>query len=200
MKEIWKPIQGFEKYEVSNTGKVRSIDRIVFNKGSNRQYKVRGKELIPQPNAKTGRVYVNLYDEDNKRTNRMIPRIVAETFIPNPDNLEEVNHIDRDVKNNAVSNLEWVSPKENMKHLEDNYSFDFGRVAVTGTNIKTGEVVSFNTLKEASEYLTVARGKKSYPSAISNAVNGIIKSAYGCYWEQSNLETIESIAYCREDN
>lgn len=200
MKEIWKPIENFDKYEVSNTGKIRSLDRETYNKGSGKMCRIKGKELIPQPNSKTGRLYVNLYDKNNKPKNRMVSRIVAETFLENIENLPEVNHIDRDVTNNSVENLEWVTPKQNMEHLSENYGFNFGRVSVIGINVKTLERIAFDTLKSASEYLTKIRGKKTHESGISNVINGNRKTAYGYYWEKSNLETIESITYCREDN
>lgn len=59
---------------------------------------------------------VQIYIKDGKRKSHLVHRLVAKYFIPNPDNKEQVNHIDGDKLNNHYSNLEWVTPKENMSH------------------------------------------------------------------------------------
>lgn len=112
--------------------------------------------------------------------------MVALTFIPNPDpeKLTEVNHIDRDVKNNLVSNLEWVSPKENMRHLEDNFNFTFGRIPVIGINKTTKEKVEFSSIKEAVIFLKAVECPNANAGAISSVINGKRKSAYNYLWSK----------------
>lgn len=112
--------------------------------------------------------------------------MVALTFIPNsdPEKLTEVNHIDRDVKNNLVSNLEWVSPKENMRHLEDNFNFTFGRIPVIGINKTTKEKVEFSSIKEAVIFLKAAGCPNANAGAISSVINGKRKSAYNYLWSK----------------
>jgi hypothetical protein len=110
LQEIWKSIDGYKSiYEVSNLGNVRSLDRIDF---AGRHLK--GK--LFSTNAKCGDyVTVRLTQMGMTQTHR-IHRLVAETFIPNPLNLPEVNHIDGNKQNNCVENLEWCDYSENIKH------------------------------------------------------------------------------------
>ena len=97
----WLPIKNYEGlYEVSDTGLVRN------SKGQIRSAK---------PNKNVQYLQIDLYKQ-NIRTHKYIHRLVAETFIPNPNNLSEINHIDGNKQNNLVSNLEWVSKKENAEH------------------------------------------------------------------------------------
>lgn len=112
MKEIWKPIKNFEHlYLISNNGKVKSLDRKARNGTGYRTYK--GKELSGA--NKAGYRYVILYNNQHA-TNRMIHRLVAETFIVNSENKYCVNHKNGNKSDNRVDNLEWVSSKENTDH------------------------------------------------------------------------------------
>ena len=98
MKEIWKPIEGYEGlYEISSYGRVKSLRRNII--------------LIPKKEL-TGYLRCNLYLNKNMKT-VSIHRLVAQAFIPNPDNLPQVNHKDEDKSNNRVDNLEWCTVKYN---------------------------------------------------------------------------------------
>lgn len=104
--EVWKPVNilGFEKdYEVSNLGRIRS------SKGAHKRI------LKPKHNHHTGYLYVNLWNSGRSIT-RSIHRLVALSFLPNPEFLPEVDHIDEDKTNNSVSNLRWVSTFDNCEH------------------------------------------------------------------------------------
>lgn len=98
--ENFVKIDGFEKYEVSNLGKVRNTKS--------------GKIIKPYLN-KSGYLRVGLY-EHNKRKNLFLHRIVATAFIDNPEGKPCVNHIDENKANNDLSNLEWCTVKENIIH------------------------------------------------------------------------------------
>ena len=114
MIEEWRPIEGYEGlYEVSNTGQVRSLDRYVVNSLGNRRF-YKGKVLI-QLKGKDDYLVINLYC-NGKYHQMKIHRLVAQAFIPNPENLPQVNHKDEDKTNNNVTNLEWCDAKYNNNY------------------------------------------------------------------------------------
>ena len=116
MEEIWKAIEGYEgKYEVSNLGRVRSLDRTIIGGAYNSPMFRKGTILKPQPKGYSGYVGLRLC-KDGKGENVYIHRLVAKAFIPNPDNLLDVNHKDENKKNNRADNLEWVTRKENINY------------------------------------------------------------------------------------
>lgn len=115
MDEIWKDIVGYEGfYQVSNTGKVRSLDSVVVTKDGRRWNKA-GKVLKPFYGPKSD-CYPKVELGYNGCKKEYIHRLVAMAFIPNPDGLPEVNHIDEDKANNNVGNLEWCSRRYNNMH------------------------------------------------------------------------------------
>lgn len=110
MNEIWKDIKNYEGlYQVSNLGNVRSLDRKVWN------YTKKGR-ILKQTSNNHSYFYVSLNKDGNIQKHCYIHRLVAEAFIPNPDNLPQVNHIDFDKSNNKVNNLEWCTDIENKQH------------------------------------------------------------------------------------
>lgn len=112
MEEVWNDIKGFEGYyQVSNLGRVRSLDRYVKHSSGGKQL-VKGKVLIQYERGKTGYMCVRL-SKNNEITNYNVHRLVAEAFIPNPLNLPCVNHKDEDKTNNHVDNLEWCTYQYN---------------------------------------------------------------------------------------
>ena len=118
--EIWKDIEGYEgMYQVSNLGRVRSLDRWIEqphpkNPAYTHRYKVKGKIKGQRFNNK-GYYVTDLYTNGVQDT-RTVHRLVAETFIPNPEHLSDVNHIDENPRNNRVDNLEWTSHIDNVRH------------------------------------------------------------------------------------
>ena len=104
MNEIWKPIVGYEGlYEVSNLGNVRSLN-----------YNGTGKiKILSCIIHNDGYYIVNLH-KDGKQKTYKIHRLVAQAFIPNPDNKPEVNHINEDKTDNRACNLNWMTSKENI--------------------------------------------------------------------------------------
>jgi hypothetical protein len=108
MKEEWKPVVGFgDLYEVSNLGSVRSIQY-----HGNKRLKI-----MTQTSDKLGYKFVKLRDWYNNIAGSFpVHRLVAQAFIPNPDNKPEIDHIDTNPSNNVVTNLRWVTHLENQRN------------------------------------------------------------------------------------
>ena len=108
MEEVWKPIEGTDgKYEVSNFGRVRTNSQ--------------RPGLLTLTKQPSGYRYAMIGLSNGKRRNCRVHRLVAQHFLPNPDNMKEVNHKDGNKDNNHVINLEWCTRSHNVKH-----SFDTG--------------------------------------------------------------------------
>ena len=119
MEEIWKDIEGYEGlYQVSNLGRVRSLGRDLMRKsryGTMALYHINGRVLKPL-HSQGDYCYVHLFDKDGVSTNHKLHRLVAKAFVPNPDNLNEVNHIDENKDNNRADNLEWCKHADNCNY------------------------------------------------------------------------------------
>lgn len=107
MKEEWKDIKDYEGlYQVSNWGRVKSL---ITDKN-------RRKRILKQHNRGNGYLFVVLTNNEHQSKNISVHRLVAETFLPNPENLPEVNHIDENKENNRVDNLEWCDHTYNINY------------------------------------------------------------------------------------
>ena len=120
-KELWVPCPEYEEfYDISNTGLLRSKRVFVENDGLFGETKGFFKD------GKIKKQFVNRYGylvakfcKHGKCRVLTVHRMVAKAFIPNPDNLSQVNHIDGNKQHNVVENLEWVSPAQNTQHAWD---------------------------------------------------------------------------------
>lgn len=112
--EEWKDIEGYEGlYQVSNEGRVKSLDRYVDNFWGTKQF-VRGR-ILKETTDKDGYLMVYLC-KDGKPKGRKVHRLVAEAFIPNTENKPQIDHINTVRDDNRVENLRWVSCKENSNN------------------------------------------------------------------------------------
>lgn len=124
MEEQWRTVvyDGvvYDNYEVSNFGRVRSLDRVVKRTrcGVSSDFKAKGKILTPGDNG-NGYLFLYLYKDGNSK-HMYIHRMVAFTFIPNPNNLPQVNHKDENPSNNHVDNLEWCDAEYNSNYGSHN--------------------------------------------------------------------------------
>lgn len=160
--EKWRPVVGYEGfYEVSDCGNMRSLDRYAGSRVGNGKF-INGQNLNKPIDNKSGYRYVSLNKKGKGRSTR-IHRIVALAFIPNPDKLPQVNHIDGDKSNNCVSNLEWCNNRENITHariLVGTASRCYGTyyskkdkkwVAAIGVGFKTIRIGGFNRQQDANK-------------------------------------------------
>ena len=132
MLEIWKDIKGFEGiYQVSNTGKVKSLARVVKTK--NGHYQSYNEKILKT--QKTGYCLVMLCKE-RKRFPRQVHRLVAEAFIPNPENKPFIDHIDTNPQNNNIDNLRWVTQKENCLNPISRKNNSLSKIYSPTTSIK----------------------------------------------------------------
>lgn len=141
MKEIWKDIKGYEDiYQISNLGRVKSVETDRILKGCK---------------TSNGYLIVSLY-KNSVMSTKKIHRLVADAFIQNPENKPQVNHIDENKTHNMVSNLEWMTAKENSNHgtRTDRLAKTLS-IPIIATNIKTGESTEFYGSSECARQLGI---------------------------------------------
>jgi hypothetical protein len=152
--EIWRDVEGYDgKYQVSNLGNVRSVDR-TFSNSCGVMVTRKGIMLNPIQN-RCGYMKVTMHKEGKVNT-EVIHRLVAVAFVPNPNNLPQVNHKDGNKRNNDVSNLEWCTALSNMHHAKQqglrNNALEYAksmRKSVIATNIETGEEIFYESIHAA---------------------------------------------------
>jgi len=150
MIELWKSIPGYEGiYEVSNLGRVRSLDRL--RKNPNGMAKFKGRIITGNHGGK--HYFQVALHKDGRKQYYSVHRLVAEAFIPNPDNKPQVNHIDGNKQNNVYTNLEWATPSENILH-----SFRTGLNPCSGEKNVNAKLNPDIIAKIRSEYIKGQRG------------------------------------------
>lgn len=165
--EIWKKYPEIVWVEVSTLGRVRTLDRVVPSKGNGTQL-VKGRILKQRDN---GRGYLQVsFHMNGKAITKNVHRLIAETFIPNPYNLPEVNHRDCDRANNNVENLEFCTRSYNRQYRE---KYGVSQTEASGhplfaINLSTMEVLHFRSQHEAGRELGIF-----YPH-----INAVIKGRY----------------------
>lgn len=157
--EIWKPIEENPVYLVSNYGRIRTIDHPVWCRVNN-SYSIRKGRFCTPTNNNSKRYWRVGVQINNRQKHLAIHRLVAKAFIPNPDNLPQINHIDGDKNNNKVSNLEWCNNDYNQAHAWKNNLKDVTKMSEHSSLRKlTVEQVRF-IKEEYSKVDTSIRGNK----------------------------------------
>lgn len=171
MQEEWKDIKGYEGlYQVSNLGRVKRIKR--KNNAYNNYYDC--NFILKQNKTKKGYLRVQLHKEGTKEKTFFAHRLVAETFLDNPDNLPQVNHKDENKLNNRVDNLEFCTNKYNANYGHKN---DSKKKKIIQKDLSGNAIKVWDSIAQIEKEL----GIKS--SNISAICRGLRKTARGYIWE-----------------
>lgn len=133
MKEKWKQIKEYPNYEVSTLGRIKNKEKIL------KAYK-------------TNNGYLHIFlSNKGKQKQFLVHRLVANTFLENPNKLKEVNHIDGNKQNNKVENLEWCTRKQNVHHFfNSNARKSTKQKRVSQYDLKGNKIESYKSIRQAS--------------------------------------------------
>lgn len=179
MTEVWKPIEGYDNYMVSNLGRVKSLKRGIL-------------KLIKNKN---GYYYIS-FSKYGKIKTFIVHRLVAEAFLPNPDNKPQVDHINTNRTDNRVENLRWTTYKENNNNQLTKKHFSECRKGKL--NYKSKKVLQFdlngNLIKSWDTVREAERETNIHSSHISRCCNGKRKTAYGYIWKYEEINELKNSA------
>ena len=181
MDEVWKDIEGYEGYyQVSNLGRVRSLDRVILRAdGTSALY--RSKVLVSAGSPYPG-VFLSM---GGTARGHRIHRLVAKAFLDNPNDYNEVDHIDGDKTNNRADNLQWCSHADNMRFATENGQMHHGPVRYKSAETKERMVADkrravirddgkvYPSITKAAEDLGVTR------PAVGHVLTGLVETCKG---------------------
>ena len=181
MDDIWKDVVGYEGYyQVSNLGRVRSLDVEIINKNNFKSiHRGRMMKIYNNPKGYSG---LTLCKNQRKKF-CLVHRLVADAFIPNPNNLPQINHIDENAHNNKADNLEWCTQSYN-----NNYGNHNKKLSETQINNRPWQraVVCVDTGVCYCSCRDASRNTGIRASGIWKACAGLYKQSGGYKWRFAN--------------
>ena len=170
MKEIWRTIEDYPDYQISNMGRVKSLKW--------------GKEKILNLSLNYKGYYQVGLRKDGKRKLYKIHRLIAQAFIPNPENKPQIDHINTIKTDNRVENLRWVTNKENCNNLLTKENYSKCRIGNLSPSAKSILQFSLNgeLVKKWDCMKDVERELGFYHQSISSCCLGKLKTANGYKW------------------
>lgn len=158
--ETWKSIKGYDNYEISTLGRVRNKEKVL------KAYK-------------TDNGYFHIFlSKNGKQKQFLIHRLVADTFLKNPNNLKEVNHIDGNKGNNKIDNLEWCTRKQNVHHFFNSNQRNCTKPkSVVQYDLQGNKINVFKSIREASKKVNIDAHYIIY------CCKGIKKTALNYIWK-----------------
>lgn len=194
MEEVWKDVPGYEGlYQVSNLGRVKSLDRLIPCKGGKTKIICKGR--IKSFCLNKSYYSVQLCKNAKEHKQHFVHRLVALAFIPNPNNYPEIDHIDGNPENNRVENLRWVTRQQNelnpitRKRISDSISgnkhWHFGKYGEESPKSKSIKRIDAGGKEKIySSILLAAKDNNICVSAISNNIHGRSRTAGGYIWKE----------------
>ena len=169
--EIWKDIKNYEGiYQINNFGKIKSA----YKKGNNCNNKILKASYTYNGYERIG------LSKNNKTKKYLVHRLVAETFIPNPNNYEQVNHKDENKQNNNINNLEWCTRSYNINYGNRNNNLN---KEVWQYDLKG------NFIKKWKSTMEIQRSLGYKNQSISSACRGKSRTAYNYIWKYKGVDT-----------
>ena len=178
MMEIWKDIKDYEGlYQVSNLGRVKSLN-----------YNKTGREQVLKPTMDVdGYLRLTLYKDGKQKFG--VHRLVAEAFIPNPENLPQINHKDEDKTNNCIWNLEWCDSKYNNNYGTRNEKTRQKLINNKKRSLAILQICQY-TNKVIAEFPSVMEAERKtgfMETAIRRCCKGKTKTSYGYKWQYKEV-------------
>ena len=176
MEEVWKDIPDYEGlYQASNFGRIKSMDMVLpYSRHGKQTQRIRKGKVLSPAKMKNGYLRVEMSKNGSHKLN-LVHRLVAKTFIPNPNNYREINHINCDKSDNNVNNLEWCSSSQNKIHAFNNKLYTCEKPIL---QIKNNKIINeYKSTKECER-------KTGFSCQnIGKVALGKRKSAYGYQWK-----------------
>ena len=183
--EVWKPYPEIEWLQGSRFGEVRTLDHYVKDKRLGKRL-IKG-HILPQRRREDGYMDVSC-SMNGKTVHLRVNRVIAMCFLPNPDNLPQVNHKNAVRTDNRVENLEWCTHQENIDYrnkLGHQANCGRGSVPVIAINLATLEALRFKSQMEA------ARQLGAYQTTIKNVIKGRLNKTHNYWFTNADKNAVE---------